>query len=83
MNTKIDLKSALCGLVIGVLAMLAIGATESSSNPIGRYQCSAAIDLMLIVDTATGQAWATRPAGLSITGSAGGVGGFFEKKTDK
>ena len=80
MNTKIDLKSALCGLAVGVLAMLAIGAATSDSSKNGRYTCAAGGDsLLLIVDSETGQAWALRPGGVSITGSPGG---FFEKKSE-
>jgi hypothetical protein len=79
MHTKIDLKSALCGLALGVLALFAVGATDTPSHPIGRYQCSAAIDLLLIVDTTTGQAWAIRPGNVSITGAPAG---FFDKKVD-
>ena len=78
MNTKIDLKSGLWGLAIGVLAMLAIGAADSAPSAIGRYTCTAgAGDTLLIVDSTTGRAWALRASGISITGAPGG---FFEKK---
>lgn len=60
MKTQIDLKSALCGLVVGVLAMLAIGA-GTSSNEIGRYQTSTGQNSSVIVDTITGKAWAFQP----------------------
>ena len=60
MKATIDFKSALCGLILGALAMLALGA-ESSSNGVGRYQVSAAAGLGIIVDTKTGQAWCFGP----------------------
>ncbi len=55
MNTKIDLKSTLIGLLLGVLATVAIAA--ASSGPSGRYQVGATGNHAIIVDTATGQAW--------------------------
>ena len=60
MKVNIDFKSALCGLILGVLAMLAIGA-EAPSNVLGRYQVSAGPNLGIILDTKTGQAWAFGP----------------------
>ncbi|MEO8427415.1 MAG: hypothetical protein ABI651_09915 [Verrucomicrobiota bacterium] len=80
MNTKIDLKSALIGLCIGLVVMIAIGAGEGESRPVGRFQSSAGGELLLIVDTLTGQAWSVRPGGLSVSGAPAG---FFEKKVDK
>ncbi len=77
MNTKIDLKSALCGLVVGVLAMLAIGAGDSS-NQVGRYKIAGGAGAFAIIDTATGQAWCANTA--SITGVHPG---FWDKKSDK
>ena len=56
MKTQIDIKSALCGLAVGVLAMLAIGA-GTSSNQLGRYQVSSAAGFAILIDTQTGQAW--------------------------
>jgi len=81
MKTQIDLKSALCGLALGVLVMLAVGAAEGDSQQsFGRYQCSSSSEFLLITDTITGQAWAIRPGGISITGAPAG---FFDKKVDK
>ena len=78
MNTKIDVKSALFGLAIGVLAMLAIGAADSGPSQIGRYTCAAGGgDTLLIVDSTTGRAWASRVNGIPIVGAPGG---FYEKK---
>lgn len=56
MKTHIELKSALCGLVIGVFAMLAIGA-GMSSNETGRYQITSGGNVALVIDTQTGKVW--------------------------
>lgn len=80
MNIKIDLKSALCGLAIGVLALLVIAATDSTSNPIGRYQTAAGFGFFMTVDTATGQAWA---ANVAVPGLRIVQAGFYESKVDK
>ena len=61
MNLRIDLKSALCGLAVGVLAMFVIGAADSSSNQVGRYQISVGQSSSIIVDTTTGKAWGWQP----------------------
>jgi len=78
MTTKIDLKSALCGLALGVLAMLAIGAT-GPTNAIGKYQIATGAGFVTIVDTTTGQAWG---ANLSAPppGFQGVPAGFWDKK---
>ena len=80
MKLNIDLKSVLAGLAIGVAAMLTIGATESETHKSGRYICAAGGEVLLVVDSTTGQAWALRPNGLSISGAPAG---FFEKKPDR
>jgi len=74
MKTQIDIKSALCGLVVGVLAMLAIGAGTSSNEP-GKYQVSSALGYSVILDTQTGQAWTS-----AIAGQNRNDGGFFDVK---
>ena len=56
MNTKIEMKSALIGLLLGVLGTAAIAAT-SSSGQTGRYQIAGTGNHGLIIDTATGQVW--------------------------
>lgn len=60
MKIQIDLKSALAGLALGIIAMLAIGA-GTESNPIGKYQISTSTGInggfAIMVDTQTGQAW--------------------------
>ncbi len=56
MNTKIDIKSALVGLGVGVLITLGVAAA-SSSGSVGRYQIAGTGNHGLIVDTTTGQVW--------------------------
>ena len=51
-----DFKSVFCGLVIGVLAMLAIGA-GMATNETGRFQVATAGNVGLVVDTQTGKVW--------------------------
>lgn len=76
MKIQIDLKSALCGLIIGVAAMFALGA-DSSSSSVGRYQISAGQSSALIIDTLTGQAWAFQP---TSTAQWRNDGNFFDSK---
>jgi len=57
MNTKIDIKSALIGIALGVLGMLVIGAT-GPTGPVGRYQLGGTSNQGLVLDTATGEVWA-------------------------
>jgi hypothetical protein len=78
MKINIDLKSALFGLALGAMTIIAVGAENSSSSSTpGRYHCAAGQGILLIVDTATGQAWALQPGGVSITGAPAG---FFDQK---
>jgi hypothetical protein len=63
MKIQIDLKSAVCGLMIGVAAMFAMGAGESSSNQAGRYQVSTGAGISVMVDSKTGQAWVFNSGG--------------------
>jgi len=78
MKTHIDLKSALLGMMIGGIAILAMGA-GTSSNECGRYQISAGQGNAIIIDTKTGQAWAYTP---TSTASVRNDGNFFDKKTE-
>ncbi len=56
MKTKIDVKSMLVGIALGVAVMLGVGAA-TSPGPIGRFQISATGNHGLVLDTATGQVW--------------------------
>ena len=78
---KTDFKSVLIGLAVGVLAMSVIGAGESSTNPIGRFQTAAGTGFFMTIDTATGQTWL---ANLSGTTNLRGIPpDFFDKRLDK
>jgi hypothetical protein len=72
MKIQIDLKSAVCGLTIGIAAMFVIGA-DSNSGEVGRYQISHSSsgsgDFITIIDTKTGEAWA-HAAGTEGMGAA-------------
>ncbi len=81
MNLKLNLKSALLGLAVGVIAMLVVAATDSP-NPVGRYQVAAGSGFITIVDTTTGQAWGANLAA-PAPGFQGVQAGFWEKKVDK
>jgi len=81
MKIQIDLKSALCGLVVGVLAMFAIGAADSS-NPAGKYQVTTGSGFVVIIDTSTGQAWGANLAA-PIPGFQKVDKGFWDSKEAK
>jgi hypothetical protein len=81
MKTQIDIKSALCGLVIGVLAMFAVGAEQQSSNPAGRYQTASGSGFITIIDTTTGQAWCANLAA-PIPGFQQVDAGFWDSKLE-
>jgi hypothetical protein len=55
MNTRIDIKSALIGLLLGIMATVAIGA--SSPRMVGRYQLTGVGNHGLIIDTTSGKIW--------------------------
>jgi hypothetical protein len=50
-------KQLIIGIIVGIVATLAVGAALEKGTNIGRYQVSAGLDLAVIVDTATGQSW--------------------------
>lgn len=79
MNTKIDLKSALCGLAVGILATLAMGAA-TSSNAIGRYQIASGSGFVTVIDTTTGRVWG---ANLASPGFQAIQPGFWDPKADR
>ncbi len=56
MKRTIDLKSALLGLGLGVIATLAIGAVSPASH-VGRFQVGGTGNQGLVIDTMTGQVW--------------------------
>jgi hypothetical protein len=60
MKITIDTKSAVCGLLAGVAAVLTIGAGDSS-NQVGKYRVATGVSdgkgYAIMVDTQTGKAW--------------------------
>jgi len=56
MKTQLNFKSVFCGLLIGVLATLAIGAGVAT-NETGRFQAVIGSNIGLLVDTQTGKVW--------------------------
>jgi len=56
MKIQIDLKSALAGLMLGVIVTLATGA-GISSTPVGKFQIAVGVPGAVILDTQTGEAW--------------------------
>jgi hypothetical protein len=75
MNTKIDIKSAIIGLGVGVLVTLGIAAA-SSPSAVGRYQIAGTSNHGLIIDTATGQVW----RGYFLSHEGGTDADFFKPK---
>jgi len=61
MKTQIDIKSAVLGIVIGVLAMFALGA-GTSGNEVDRYRVSVGASFAIMVDSKTGQGMGKSPA---------------------
>jgi hypothetical protein len=57
---KIDKKSLLVGMILGVCVLLALGAATGRQADIGRYQVVACPDnqsTCFVIDTTTGQVW--------------------------
>lgn len=75
MKTKIDIKSALFGLGLGVLVTLGIAAV-SAPGTVGRYQIGGTGNHGLVLDTATGQVWS-----MFLSSSGGRTDGdFYQSK---
>jgi len=56
MKKQMDIKSVLIGLLAGIGAMLAMGAS-SSAPTVGRYQVGGTASQGFVIDTMTGQVW--------------------------
>jgi hypothetical protein len=80
MKIQIDIKSALFGLVAGVLAMFAIGA-GTTSNGSGRYEVSAGQDCAVLIDTVTGKAWSLGVSGATSYPPGNKCSNFWDDKT--
>jgi hypothetical protein len=76
MNTKIDIKSAVIGLLFGIVAAIGVAAMSPPSQ-VGRYQIAGTSNCGLVVDTATGQVW-TEFFGSNPGGGAGRA--FYQPK---
>ena len=57
MKKNIEIKSVLIGVFIGIVAMLAMGASSSQTSAVDRYRLGAAGSHGLVIDTVTGQVW--------------------------
>jgi hypothetical protein len=59
---KIDIKSLLVGMILGVCVLLALGAATGKQADIGRYQvaCPDNQSTCFVIDTTTGQVWQRR-----------------------
>lgn len=57
MKITIDLRSALIGLLTGVVVMLTLGAAGGGAVSSQRYQVAGTHSHAVIVNTETGQAW--------------------------
>jgi hypothetical protein len=58
MKTYLDLKSALCGLVLGIFVMLVIGAgTAARETETGRFRIATGANVAVVIDTQTGRVW--------------------------
>lgn len=79
MTTKINLKSLLGGVAIGVLGILAVGAANPD-NPTQRYQISTGTGFAVIIDTTTGKVWG---ANLSAANFNTTQAGFWDSKVEK
>ena len=77
MKTTIDIKSALIGLLLGIVATVAIAAA-SSPGQVGRYQISGAGSFGLVLDTTTGQVWTMF---FSSSGGRNDGEAFYQPKT--
>lgn len=84
MKITIDLKSALCGMIIGILAMLLSG-FGTSSNPVGKYKVATGVSdgkgYAIMIDTQTGQAWGyeAKPSQMTRVGYMDSVDFWKEK----
>ena len=57
MKITIDLRSALVGLIAGVVLMFTLGASIGSVGTGGQYQVAGTATHAVIINTQTGQAW--------------------------
>jgi hypothetical protein len=70
MNHRFDFKSMAIGVLVGLGAFFAVGATEGQreTQPVGRFQITAGQTTAFVLDTKTGQVWSNNqfsPSGLN------------------
>jgi hypothetical protein len=84
MKKQIDTKSTLIGIVIAVLAMLAVGTTRPN-GPVGRFQIGGTSEWGMVLDTTTGQVWRTHlgPGGGRVDPEATFFGQKLEADKEK
>jgi hypothetical protein len=78
MKIQIDIKSALVGLVFGVVVVLCVAAA-SPSGAVGRYQIAASHEQGMVLDTVTGKVWSY----FFVPGSGRTDKSFFEPKASQ
>ncbi len=85
MNIKIDIKSAVIGLAVGVLVTLGVAATTPPVIRLGRYQIVSNVNNggmggshSLIIDTVTGKVWVGY-----VPANAQSDGDFFQPKSSE
>ena len=68
---KINIKSLLVGMILGVCVLLALGAATGKRADIGRYQvaCPDNQSTCFVIDTTTGQVWQRSSSGIQNYGS--------------
>ncbi len=59
MNNQTSTKNIVIGFVLGVVATATLGAALKQNNEVGRFQVSAGAHVAYVVDTVTGQVWAS------------------------
>ncbi len=60
LNWSLNFSSLAIGFLLALCLLLAVGATGSNNNRLGRYQCCAAGNnevAVFVIDTETGQTW--------------------------
>ena len=58
MNKTIEIRSLLCGVLVGAIAVLCLGAALKHSNQPGRFLLrTGEAQTAFVIDTVTGQVW--------------------------
>lgn len=73
---KIDLKSAIAGLIIGALVVFVMGAGDPNQR---KYQVAGGSGIFIILDTENGKVWYSN---LNRSGYISETAGFWDKKPE-